>query len=249
MPRHVVGCARRHARDMRASAWPDNRRQEGKVAFGCMPEPLLSGDQAIQYWEDRHRREGELRSGGHIGWDTCANEAFYVRRTATLLSIIGDRVGRQDPIIALDAGCGKGAFSRALSRCGVLVDGIDTSPEAIAHCQANGEGRFWVSTLADVRSSFLYDVVYSVDVLFHILDDGDWELSLRNLASLVRLAGRLILSDEGKDQGRVAGNYIAYRPLQAYLRLLEPLGFVFDSFRPYRFRENEVGLLSFVRVR
>jgi len=213
-----------------------------------MESRQLSRQEAIQYWDDRHKLEGDLRSGGHIGWDDPANEAFYLRRSALLLRLIGDRVGASDPVFALDAGCGKGEFARVLDRCGVIVDGIDASPEAIAFCQRHGGGRFSVSTLADFRNPYLYDVVYSIDVLFHIRDDDDWARSVGNLASLVRLAGRLIVADESRETRRPAGNYIVHRPISAYGDALQPLGFDFESFTPYDFRENAVGLLSFVRT-
>lgn len=214
-----------------------------------MASPQLSREEAIRYWDDRHRVENDLRSGGHVGWDSYANEAFYVRRTASILEIIGDRAGGLDPVLALDAGCGKGYFCRALAKCGIIVEGIDASPEAIAYCREHGAGRFEVATLAGFRSPFLYDVVFSVDVLFHILEDADWEASLANLASLVRLAGTLIVADEAKDQRRALRNYIVHRPLSAYTAVLEPLGFKFEGFRPYGFRENAVGLLVFTRSR
>jgi len=210
---------------------------------------LLSTDEARSYWDQRHRREDELRSGGHLGWDAYANEAFYLIRAASLLSIIGDRFGPHDPLFALDAGCGKGAFSRTLSRCGILVEGIDASPAAIAACQAHGPGQYSISTLAEYRSPFLFDVVYSIDVMFHILDDAEWEASLVNLASLVRLAGKLIVADEGAERRRTAGNYIVHRSRSAYIDVLAPLGLAFQSFRPYAFRENRVGLLAFTRTR
>lgn len=209
---------------------------------------LLSTDEALSYWDDRHRRETDLRSGGHIGWDEGANEAFYLRRSASLLSLIGDRFGPDDPVFALDAGCGKGAFSRALARCGVVVEGIDASPAAIEICRASGPGRFSVATLAGYRSPFLFDVVYSIDVLFHILDDVEWEASLVNLASLVRLAGTLVTADEADGPRRRAGNYIVHRPASEYEAVLAPRGLVFRSFRSYDFRENKVGLLEFVRA-
>ena len=213
-----------------------------------MSSPQLSREEAISYWDHRHRAETDLRSGGHVGWDASANEAFYLRRTASILEIIGDRFGTDDPLFALDAGCGKGAFCRALAKCGIIVDGIDASPEAIAYCREHGDGRYEVARLAEFRNPWLYDVVYSVDVLFHILEDDDWEASLTNLASLVRLAGTLIVADEAKDRRRPAGNYIVHRPLSAYDTVLEPLGFAFKSFSPYAFRENDVGLLAYVRA-
>jgi 2-polyprenyl-3-methyl-5-hydroxy-6-metoxy-1,4-benzoquinol methylase len=220
----------------------------GAVGFDAMKSPQLSREGAIQYWDDRHRRETDLRSGGHIGWDASANEAFYVRRIASLLQVIGDRVDGSSPVVALDAGCGKGLISRGLAKCGVIVDGIDASPEAIAYCHKHGPGRYEVATLADFSNAYLYDVVFSVDVLFHILEDADWETSLVNLASLVRLTGKLVLADEAGEVRRPAGNYIVHRPMAAYAAVLEPLGFRFHAFRPYDFRENAVGLLVFGRA-
>ena len=56
-----------------------------------------------------------------------------------------------------------------------------------------------MSKLADWRSPTLYDVVYSVDVLFHLVDGADSRTSLDNLASLVRIGGKLVISDERND--------------------------------------------------
>jgi 2-polyprenyl-3-methyl-5-hydroxy-6-metoxy-1,4-benzoquinol methylase len=213
-----------------------------------MASVQLTREEALRYWDERHRREGDLRSGGHIGWDHATNEAFYIRRGALLLTLIGDRIGPFDAVFALDAGCGKGQFARMLTSCGLLVDGIDTSPEAIKYCQEHGGGVFSLSTLSAFRSPYLYDVVFSIDVLFHILEDEEWESSLRNLASLVHVAGRLIVADEASTTRRQAGNYIVHRPVSAYTDVLGPLGFRFEGFTPYAFRENAVGLLAFARV-
>lgn len=214
-----------------------------------MTTQQLSTDAAIEYWDERHRREGDLRSGGHIGLDPFANEAFYLIRAAMLIDAIGDRAGFPERLFALDGGCGKGYFSRTLAGCGIRVDGIDTSPEAIAFCREQGPGRYEVSALSTWSSPFLYDVVYSIDVLFHILDDAEWEASLRNLASMVRLAGRLIVADEWRPDRRPSGTYIVHRAHDAYEGILGELGFTLRDFKPYAFRENQVGLFIFDRSR
>ncbi len=213
-----------------------------------MTTPQLSSDAAIRYWDDRHRREGDLRSGGHIGLDASTNEAFYLIRAAMLIRAIGDRASWSERLLALDAGCGKGYFSRTLASCGISVDGIDTSSEAIAYCREHGAGRYELSTLSAWRNPFLYDVVYCVDVLFHILDDGEWEASLRNLASLVRLGGLLLVADEWRADRRRAGDYIVHRDHESYQAVVGEAGFTFRDFRPYAFRENEVGLFVFDRT-
>jgi len=206
----------------------------------------LSREEAIRYWDDRHRSLSELRSGGHRGLSEAANEIFYRVRLGKLLELIGDLNAPNEPMFVLDAGCGKGRFSRELGACGFCVDGIDASEAAIVASRAAGGGRYEVSTLAAWRSPTLYDVVMSIDVLFHILDEDEWASSVRNLASLIRLGGQLIITDEDGEAPRAAGDYIVHRPRTAYADLLGDR-FRFVGFTPYKFRENAVGFLQFVR--
>ena len=190
---------------------------------------------------------GDLRSGGQIGLDEASNQIFYFTRLGKLLEIIGDSNTPSEPLFLLDAGCGKGLFARALVSCGFAVDGIDASPTAIDFCRTHGPGHYEVSKLADWRSPTLYDVVYSVDVLFHLVDDADWRASLDNLASLVRIGGKLIIADENNEVRRQAGNYIVHRTQSEYVDAVAWRGFELREFRPYGFRDNKIGFLVFVR--
>ncbi|MFJ4470895.1 class I SAM-dependent methyltransferase [Streptomyces sp. NPDC089424] len=202
------------------------------------------------YWDTRHREHDDLASGGHIGLDRAGNEIFYAQRLGALLPLIGDLADESAPLFVLDAGCGKGHFARALARCGHRVDAFDTSEEAVAHAQAEGGGpRYSVAALDEWRSPWPYDVVLCLDVLFHVLDDAEWAAGLGNLASLVRITGRLILTDEDITTRRPRGDYILHRPADEYTALLEPLGMRHTLFTPYGFRENEVGFHVFTRTR
>lgn len=243
-----------------------------------MADRLLTTEEAAAYWDARHRREDDLRSGGNRGLDYAGNEMFYARRLGTLLELIGDQGSASEPMFVLDAGCGKGQFARALARCGHRVDAIDASPSAIEYARTtdppvfppegdkeespDGEHarepaaepagpppRWAVCTLDQWDSPWLYDAVYSIDVLFHILDDGAWRRSLDNLASLVRFGGTLVITDEDCSRPHRRGNYILHRPPAAYLARLLPRGFSYRGFRPYGFRGNEVGFHVFTRTR
>jgi hypothetical protein len=130
------------------------------------------------------------------------------------------------------------------------VDGIDGSEHAIALCRERGGGpAYFQSALSAWRSPGLYDVVVSIDVLFHILDDDEWTRTVRNLASLVRLGGKLIVSDWGQDGVRVYGNYQVVRGRQNYVPLLDEQGFRFDGWHPFNFRGSPIGFYVFVRTR
>ena len=212
------------------------------------PPALLSNEAVLQYWDARHRSHGELRSGGHIGLDEPTNEFFYRLRLGKLLEIIGDLNCVNEPMFLLDAGCGKGRITAELAACGFCVEGIDSSETAIEVARSHAGGRYEVASLAGWRSPLLYDVVFAVDVLFHVVDEAEWAASVENLASLTRLGGKLVLSDEYRDERRPAGDYIVHRPWQAYGGLLERRGLTLASFVPYGFRDNRVGFLVFRRT-
>jgi 2-polyprenyl-3-methyl-5-hydroxy-6-metoxy-1,4-benzoquinol methylase len=211
---------------------------------------LLDSAQVAEYWDERHRRKRELASGGDVSMDEASNELFYAVRLGRLLQIIGDEADLRAPLRMLDAGCGKGYFSRAMATFGHRVDGIDVSDHAVGFCRSRAVGgdNYEVSPLADWKPAYLYDVVFSVDVLFHVTDDDAWAASVRNLASLVRWGGRLVLADHIRDEDRVWSTYQTTRRTSRYHELVTGRGFGVDAVVPYDFRHTPVGFHVFTRV-
>lgn len=216
-----------------------------------MSEPEVLGvDEALEFWDKRHKAQGELRSGGDLSYDHATNEVFYTLRLGRLIDILGLAVAPPWQRHLLDAGCGKGFFSRGMGRFGHRVDGIDASPHAIEECaRLGGENESYaVSTLSAWSPSHLYDAVYCVDVLFHIMVDDEWAASVRNLASLVRLGGMLVLADHGADEDHVWGNYQKTRASSRYDALLAEQGFRREGeFVSYRFLDTPAGFHVFTR--
>ena len=219
------------------------------------PEPSQHGsrlgvDEAIAFWDERHLQHGQLLSGGDLTYDPSTNEGFYAMRLGRLLDIIGASASAVAPLRLLDAGCGKGWFARALTRCGHQVDGIDTSEAAIEECLrlAVGSDRYMVSRLDAWAPTCLYDAVVAIDVLFHLMDDGVWRDSVVNLAALVRLRGLLVLADHDAEADHLWGDYQVTRSRQGYLDVVQPLGFRYLGFHPYRFRDNAAGFHVFRRI-
>jgi 2-polyprenyl-3-methyl-5-hydroxy-6-metoxy-1,4-benzoquinol methylase len=211
---------------------------------------LLSPSQSRSYWNTRHGEQDDLRSGGNIGNDRATNAMLYAVRRARLIEAIGAESDPDIPLRILDAGCGKGYFSRALTEFGHRVDGIDTSTSAITACrrQALGTDSYAVSSLRSWRPPYLYDAVVCIDVMFHLMDDDEWLSSLRNLAVLVRLGGRLVVADHDATEDTVWGNYQKTRSRSRYATALHEQGLEIVDFIRNDFKADPIGMHVATRV-
>lgn len=220
---------------------PDDHEKAGDV---------LSPSQSREYWNTRHGEVDDLRSGGSLANDRATNAMLYAVRQVRLIEAIGADSDPDIPRRMLDAGCGKGYFSRALTEFGHRVDGIDTSTTAIRECRrlAVGSDSYAVSSLRSWRPPCLYDAVVCIDVMFHLMDDDEWLSSLRNLAALVRLGGRLVVSDHDAWEDRVWGSYQKTRSRSRYVTVLHEQGLEVVGFIGNDFRSDPVGLHVASRV-
>lgn len=219
----------------------------GKGADGA-PQ-LLSTEEVQRFWERRHVAESDLRSGGDIGLTETDNVIFYQIRLGLLLQALAGSAPPPRGATVLDAGCGKGWFSRALARVGFCVHGVDASPSAIAFARESGGGPAYdVTALAAFQPTRHFDAVISVDVMFHITDDQEWSASLRNLAGIVALGGVLVLADTMAPRRRNLGDYIVHRPRDEYLDQISRVGYIHREGLPYRFRSNPLGLHVYQRA-
>ena len=205
---------------------------------------------AQRYWDTRHAEEDEWRAGGNVSFDRGTNAILYSVRLVRLVEALGFVTSDAAPLRVLDAGCGRGYFTRGMASFGHQVDGIDASANAVRSCreQQGGRERYEVSTLSAWSPNHLYDVVFSIDVLFHIMDDEEWEASVVNLARMVRLGGRLLLADHAAEEDQVWSSYQKTRSRSRYVDLVTALGFSDRGFRPNGDRRDPVGLHDFARV-
>src|SRR5689334_18242234 len=97
------------------------------VSAPVTADARLAQPEVLTYWDSRHKAQGELRSGGDLGYDHPNNEIFYALRVGRLIDAVGDIGEPLGPLRVLDAGCGKGYFARSMGRFGHVVDGIDAS--------------------------------------------------------------------------------------------------------------------------
>lgn len=106
----------------------------------------------------------------------------------------------------LDAGCGAGVFTSMLTPIGFALYGSDVSATAIKAAKAKGCGEFTVAPLTTLGFNRQFDAVLCLDVLFHVVNDSEWNASITSLFEAVRPGGYLLIIEylpgEGANQAR-----------------------------------------------
>lgn len=232
------------------SAEAEDRVSEHHQLAGGEAVGDVSPSRALGYWDTRHDEADDLRPGADLARDQATNAMLYAVRRARLIEVIGADSDPHVQLRVLDAGCGTGHFSRALTECGHRVDGIDTCTSAISECrrQTMGDDSYAVSSLVGWRPPYLYDAVVCVDVMFHLMDDDEWLSSLQNLAVLVRLGGRLVVADHDAERDVVWGNHQKTRARARYATVLGEGGLKIVDFVRNDFKSDQVGVHVASRV-
>ena len=164
------------------------------------------------------------------------------------MDLVGFQSPRSAPLYLLDAGCGKGWFSRELARSAIRWTVSTAARRPRARQEPRRRPHYLRSTLSGWRSPWLYDAVRSIDVVFHILDHAEWERSVQEsgvAGPARRPAGDLRL---GRGRDRAYGNYQMLRGRQKYLTLLAECGLRHDGWHPYEFRRSTIGFYVFTRT-
>ncbi len=132
------------------------------------------------YWKGRHEKDrGAYRA---VGIDTLSERANAVayRLVTEAYGRLLDRLALPSGTSALDAGAGIGAFSRFLHQRGFEVTALDISEVALSNIEcAKAKVCSPIAQASFPEQAFPY--VHSFDVLYHVMDDREWEASLRNL--------------------------------------------------------------------
>jgi SAM-dependent methyltransferase len=121
------------------------------------------------------------------------NHWWYVGLHELIIGLVAREAEQRGGLRIFDAGCGTGRLCRLLARYGE-VEGCDAAEEAIRFCRLRGVEK---TVLADLNGLVLqqdaYDVVTSIDVLYHagIVDD---QKVLEKLRHGLRPGGMLILN-------------------------------------------------------
>jgi 2-polyprenyl-3-methyl-5-hydroxy-6-metoxy-1,4-benzoquinol methylase len=194
----------------------------------------LTREEAAAYWQGRHSASDPWRAGGDHGLSEKANQAFYHLRLGLILRLLVAHFGHDGGQRILDAGCGRGWLTGHLRALGYEVTGIDQSEAAIAYARKLYGDPFAVAALDDFTPQGQFDAVISMDVLYHITDDEQWERSIGNLARAVSPQGVLLFSDCMGDETQVLGDYVVFRSRSVQERVLSALSLRIIAAEPYQ---------------
>lgn len=184
---------------------------------------MVDGD----YWAARVRRYG------HTGWSDCATYWYdqYLRLQAIEQTVLGTGLrGRRS---ALDFGCGVGDFCRLLARHFRSVAGYDVSADVLEIARQQNPGAHIIySTQLDAALAGSHDLILSVTVLQHIVNDAELGLLLARMAQALAAGGRVVVMETLAETPSHAG-YLCRRTLAQLKGLFEAAGLVLVSTRGF----------------
>lgn len=106
-------------------------------------------------------------------------EILAITKVARLLKMYKEKLSFI-PKSVLEIGCGTGQYYRAWFENGVDWQGVEANPQMLMFCQQRGKPVIDVESRKSLQSNS-YDLIYSSQVLEHVLDPGSFLTELRRL--------------------------------------------------------------------
>jgi 2-polyprenyl-3-methyl-5-hydroxy-6-metoxy-1,4-benzoquinol methylase len=179
------------------------------------------------FWAERVRRHG------HTGWSDPAT--YWYDQRLRLKTIEATALVPQSTRLpsALDFGCGVGDFCRVLAPHFEAVTGYDPSVEALARARVrNPAPNVRYDDRLEVALDRRHDLILSVTVLQHIVDDAALQMLLQQLAAALAPGGRVVVMETLAAQPSDAG-YLKRRTLAQMLALFDGAGLALVSQRGF----------------
>ena len=153
------------------------------------------------------------------------NGQIYERRLEVLGTFVDKFAAKPlEDLRVLDVGCGSGFYTGYWSALGVRnYVGLDISEATIKHLSRQySDYKFICTDVTDAQLSPLpeltqFDVITVFDVFYHIVDDVRFENAVRNVGSLTREGGIVLVMDQLCPDRYQLSRHVVYRERQAYL--------------------------------
>lgn len=187
----------------------------------------LEGDfDPALYWEDR-LQQFDLAAVGYRGLGLPYNRWLYRMRHAVFQRLVRSIRRDWNRAEVLDIGSGTGFYVREWKALRASVTGSDLTRVAVVNLsQAFPDTRFvqFDVTKQPPIPPESFDAISGIDVLFHIVDDVSYEAAFRNIASLLKVGGYFIFSENLLHGETIRGPDQVNRPLRDVERVLAKSG-------------------------
>ncbi|MFQ5646934.1 MAG: class I SAM-dependent methyltransferase [bacterium] len=180
---------------------------------------------AHDYWINRHKQENSLAAVGLKSSSPTGNYYLYKIVREQYEKILSQLDLPENPRV-LDAGCGIGCFVDLFLSRRFAVMAADISPDAVERLTEKYGNKIETvcSPLNKLKLDRTFDLVHSFDVLYHILDQREWEETLEKFAGLSRKY--IVLHERFLTRKPViASPHVRQRPYRVTADKLAELGF------------------------
>jgi len=154
-----------------------------------------------KYWQERLSKDFSLSGVGHLGFGLGYNIWLYKARLYTLRALLKKyNINCIDKKV-LDVGVGTDYYIDFWEKLGVKnITGIDITTKAIEELKNKYPNyRFVKGNISNMdHKIFLnekYDIITAFDVLFHIVEEQDFEHAIENIKSLSHEGTIILIMD------------------------------------------------------
>ncbi len=181
------------------------------------------------YWEKRLNDNFGLHGTGFIGLGKKYNSWMYrVRKRIFKQKLSLLNLGYDD-IEVLDVGSGSGFYVKIWNELGVKkIVGCDLTNVAVKNLKKlfpNNEFLELDISNETLPMSEKFDVISAFDMLFHIVDDGQYSKAMENIYSLLKPGGMFIFSENFIHQTPKNNRYQTSRSLKEIELIVKRCGF------------------------
>ena len=192
-----------------------------------------------KYWEDRLEAKFDLTGVGFRRKSVAFNKWTYKMRDDALNELTKGGDISPDGKAILDIGCGTGYFVKYWqSKNANHVAGLDITEVSIDQLKtAMPDAKFYLADLSepDLRLDEQYDIISIFDVLFHIVDDDKFDMSVSNLAKISKPGAKIIVTDLFKKKTLHPMQHCRNRSLAHYKEVFSKNGFELKKMMPLFF--------------
>ncbi|MDI6787413.1 MAG: class I SAM-dependent methyltransferase [Planctomycetota bacterium] len=173
-----------------------------------------------EYWEKRLRDTEGIAGVGYLGMGQGYNRWLYKVRRQIFLRQVKSLGLSYDNIHVLDIGSGTGFYVEIWKSLGVrAVTGSDITSIAIERLMKHfPEFEFYQLDIGGSleQQQFAgrkYDVISAFDVLFHIVDDNQYQKAITNISEMLRPGGLSLFSENFLHRNTIRLQHQVSRPL------------------------------------